>query len=135
MSPATVSAADATQRLGSFHTLIDARSPAEYAEDHLPGAVNWPVLDNDERREVGTEYAQVSAFDARKRGAAMVAKRVGELLHRHCGPLYLKSMQHNQAGVADAPALPLRDGGTAALREAATTVRDFESLAAGSRLR
>ena len=83
MSLLTISAAEATQRLASFHTIIDARSPAEFAEDHLPGAVNWPVLDNDERREVGTEYVQVSAFDARKSGAAIVAKRLGELLHTH----------------------------------------------------
>ncbi len=83
MSLQTLTAAEAMQRLASFHTLIDARSPAEFAEDHLPGAVNWPVLDNDERREVGTEYVQVSAFDARKTGAAMVAKRIGELLQGH----------------------------------------------------
>jgi tRNA 2-selenouridine synthase len=70
-------------RLASFDTIIDARSPAEYAEDHLPGAVNWPVLDNDERREVGTEHKQVSPFDAKKIGSAMVAKRIGELLQAH----------------------------------------------------
>ena len=80
MSLATISAADAMPRLASFQTIIDARSPAEYAQDHLPGAVNWPVLDNDERREVGTEYVQVSAFEARKIGAAVVARRIGELL-------------------------------------------------------
>ena len=83
MSLTSLAAADALARLASFHTVIDARSPAEYAEDHLPGAVNWPVLDNDERREVGTEYVQGSAFDARKRGAAMVAHRIGELLDAH----------------------------------------------------
>ena len=83
MSLTTIPATDAMQRLASFHILIDARSPAEYEEDHLPGAVNWPVLDNDERREVGTEYVQVSAFDAKKIGAAMVATRIGELLQHH----------------------------------------------------
>ena len=80
MSLTTVPAADAMQRLASFHTVIDARSPAEFTDDHLPGAVNWPVLDNDERREVGTEHKQVSPFDAKKIGAAMVATRIGELL-------------------------------------------------------
>ena len=83
MSLATLGAADAMPRLASFDALIDTRSPAEYAEDHLPGAVNWPVLDDDERRVVGTEYVQVSAFEARKRGAAMVARRIGELLEAH----------------------------------------------------
>ena len=80
MSLATLPAADAIARLASFDTIVDARSPAEFAEDHLPGAVNWPVLDNDERREVGTEYVQVSAFDARKSGAAIVARRIGDIL-------------------------------------------------------
>jgi tRNA 2-selenouridine synthase len=83
VSLATLGAAEAMPRLASFQALIDTRSPAEYAEDHLPGAVNWPVLDDDERRAVGTEYVQVSAFDARKRGAAMVARRIGELLEAH----------------------------------------------------
>ena len=80
MSLRSLTAAELLPQLGAFDTLIDARSPAEYAEDHLPSAENWPVLDNDERREVGTEYAQVSAFDARKTGGAMIASRIGELL-------------------------------------------------------
>lgn len=83
MSLSSAAAAEVLQRLAAFDTIIDARSPAEFAEDHLPGAVNWPVLDNDERREVGTEYVQVSAFDARKTGAAMVARRIGDLLQQH----------------------------------------------------
>jgi tRNA 2-selenouridine synthase len=83
MSLTPISAADACARLDAFDTLIDARSPAEYADDHLPGAVNWPVLDDDERREVGTEYKQVSAFDARKHGAAIVARRVADIVDRH----------------------------------------------------
>ncbi len=83
MTLKTVAAEDAMAQLGAFDTIIDARSPAEFADDHLPGAVNWPVLDNDERREVGTEYKQVSAFDARKHGAAIVARRVAEIVERH----------------------------------------------------
>jgi tRNA 2-selenouridine synthase len=83
MSLAVVSAGDASAKLVAFDTIIDARSPAEHADDHLPGAVNWPVLDDDERRTVGTEYKQVSAFDARKHGAAMVARRVAEIVERH----------------------------------------------------
>jgi tRNA 2-selenouridine synthase len=78
-----IAAADAAAKLGEFDAIIDARSPAEYAEDHLPGAVNWPVLDDDERRTVGTEYKQFSTFDARKRGAAIVARRIAEHLEAH----------------------------------------------------
>jgi tRNA 2-selenouridine synthase len=56
-----------------FDTLVDARSPAEYALDHIPGAINCPVLDDDERRIVGTLYKQQGAFEARRVGGAMVA--------------------------------------------------------------
>jgi tRNA 2-selenouridine synthase len=82
MSLSPITAAAASARLGTFDTIVDARSPAEYAEDHLPGAVNWPVLDDDERRDVGTEYKQVSAFDARKHGAAFVARRIADIVDR-----------------------------------------------------
>lgn len=59
-----------------WDAVIDARSPSEFAEDHLPGALNWPVLDDEERRIVGTTYKQVSALEARKIGAAMVGRRI-----------------------------------------------------------
>ena len=57
-----------------FDCLIDARSPAEFALDHIPGAINCPVLDDDQRRIVGTLYKQVGAFEARRTGGAMVAE-------------------------------------------------------------
>ncbi|NVO26217.1 tRNA 2-selenouridine(34) synthase MnmH [Donghicola sp. C2-DW-16] len=72
-----------------FDTIIDARAPAEFAEDHLPGAINLPVLDDEERAKVGTIYKQVSPFDARKIGGALVAKNVArhleETLHDRQG--------------------------------------------------
>lgn len=73
--------------LAAFDAVIDARSESEYAEDHLPGAVNWPVLDDAERALVGTEYKQVSAFDARKRGAALAATNIARHVQRHVMPL------------------------------------------------
>ncbi len=57
-----------------FDTIIDVRSPSEYAEDHLPGAVSMAVLDDAERARVGTIYKQQSPFLARKVGAALVAR-------------------------------------------------------------
>jgi tRNA 2-selenouridine synthase len=63
---------------------IDVRSPAEFALDHLPGAVNLPVLDDDERRAVGTMHAQDSAFAARKFGAALVARNIARIVETHC---------------------------------------------------
>jgi tRNA 2-selenouridine synthase len=65
---------------GGFDTIIDARSPDEYAEDHIPGAISLPVLSNEERARVGTLYKQVSPFDARKLGAALVAANVAQHL-------------------------------------------------------
>ncbi len=76
MGPKRITAADAITRLAEFDAVIDARSESEFAEDRLPGAVTWPVLNDEERRLVGTEYKQVSPFDARKRGAALVARNI-----------------------------------------------------------
>jgi tRNA 2-selenouridine synthase len=79
----SIAATDAIGDLARFDTIVDARSPGEYAEDRLPNAVNWPSLDDDERALVGTEYKQVSPFAARKRGAALVARNVAEHVERH----------------------------------------------------
>lgn len=67
-----------------FDTLIDVRSPAEYAEDHVPGAISLPAMSNAERARVGTIYTQDSPFRARKIGAAIVARNVAAHLE---GPL------------------------------------------------
>ncbi|MEO6031466.1 MAG: tRNA 2-selenouridine(34) synthase MnmH [Burkholderiaceae bacterium] len=78
----TISAADALARLTEFDSVIDARSPAEFALDRLPGAQNWPSLNDEERRLVGTEYAQVSPFTARKQGAVLVARNIAAHIER-----------------------------------------------------
>ncbi|MFT6675650.1 MAG: tRNA 2-selenouridine synthase [Sulfitobacter sp.] len=65
-------------------SIIDVRSPAEFAEDHLPGAINLPVLDNAQRASVGTTYTQDSPFNARKIGGALVAQNTATHLQ---GPL------------------------------------------------
>ena len=64
-------------RLNQFETIIDVRSPSEFAEDHLPGAINCPVLTDEERVRVGTIYKQINPFEAKKIGAALVAKNIG----------------------------------------------------------
>lgn len=56
------------------------RSEGEFAEDHVPGAVNRPVLTNEERARVGTLYKQVSSFEARKIGAALVSANIARHL-------------------------------------------------------
>lgn len=82
MSVHTVPAAEAIARLGDFSAIIDARSEGEYAEDHLPGALNWPSLNDAERKLVGTLYKQVSPFEAQKRGAALVAANIARHIER-----------------------------------------------------
>ena len=69
--------------IGRFADRLDVRSPAEFADDHVPGAVNVPVLDDAERAEVGTIYAKVSAFEARKVGAALAARNIARLVETH----------------------------------------------------
>jgi len=70
-------------QLAEFDEILDARSPAEFADDHVPRAVSRPVLDNDERIRVGTLYKQVSPFEAKKLGAALVAKNIAAHLQAH----------------------------------------------------
>lgn len=65
--------------LAGFDAVIDVRSPAEFAEDHAPGAINLPVLTDAQRAEVGTLYAS-SRFEARRVGAAMVARNIADHL-------------------------------------------------------
>ncbi|MFQ5562436.1 MAG: tRNA 2-selenouridine(34) synthase MnmH [Parvularculaceae bacterium] len=62
--------------LERFDDIIDVRSPAEFAEDRLPGAINLPVLSNEERAEVGTIYVRQSRFLARRIGAAYIARNI-----------------------------------------------------------
>jgi tRNA 2-selenouridine synthase len=67
---------DVLARLDTFDTIIDARTPAEFALDHLPNAINCPVLDDEQRIAVGTLYRQTGAFEAKKLGAPMVAANI-----------------------------------------------------------
>ena len=77
-----IAATEAAADLAGFDAVIDARSPAEFALDHLPGAINWPVLDDEQRRTVGTLYVQTSALEARKLGAMMAARNIADHLER-----------------------------------------------------
>ena len=69
--------------LDSFDCIIDVRSPAEFALDHIPGAVNYPVLNNEERAQIGTLYKQDSPFAAKKLGAALVSRNIANHLENH----------------------------------------------------
>lgn len=78
----TIQASEALARLEAFDAVIDARSESEHAEDRLPGAINWPSLNDEERAIIGTEYKHVSPFAARKHGAVLVARNVARHIER-----------------------------------------------------
>ncbi len=67
-------------RLADFDEIVDVRTPLEFTDDHIPGALNAPVLSNEERVLVGTMYAQVSPFEATRVGAAIVARNMAQHL-------------------------------------------------------
>lgn len=69
--------------IADFDAIIDVRSPAEFTDDHIPGAISCPVLDDGQRAEVGTLYKQVSPFAAKKLGAAYISANIARHLHDH----------------------------------------------------
>jgi len=74
--PALLTADACLAQLEQYDSIIDVRSESEYALDHIPGAINCPVLNDAQRIEVGTLYKQTSAFEAKKIGAALVAENI-----------------------------------------------------------
>jgi tRNA 2-selenouridine synthase len=74
--PALLPAGDVLAHLDDYDSIIDVRSESEFALDHVPGAINCPVLNDAERAQVGTLYKQTGAFEAKKIGAALVAKNI-----------------------------------------------------------
>jgi len=74
--PILLPASDVLAHLDDYDSIIDVRSESEFALDHVPGAVNCPVLNDVERAQVGTIYKQKNAFEAKKIGAALVAKNI-----------------------------------------------------------
>ncbi len=70
--------------LPSYADRIDVRSPSEFAQDRIPGAVNWPVLDDAQRALVGTLHAREGGFAAKRMGAALVARNIATTLETHC---------------------------------------------------
>ena len=83
MSLTLLSAPDVIARYDTFDTLVDARSESEYSLDHLPGALNWPTLHDEERKTIGTLYKQVNAFEAKKRGAALAERNIAGHIEQH----------------------------------------------------
>ena len=78
--PIVVGIDEALASLDSYDAILDARSPSEYAEDRLPGAISTPVLDDVQRARVGTIYKQQSSFEAKRIGAALVSRNIAGIL-------------------------------------------------------
>eukprot|EP01122_Echinamoeba_exundans_P013779 TRINITY_DN6068_c0_g2_i1.p1 TRINITY_DN6068_c0_g2~~TRINITY_DN6068_c0_g2_i1.p1 ORF type:complete len:384 (+),score=46.26 TRINITY_DN6068_c0_g2_i1:33-1184(+) len=73
---------DYSTQLREFDEIIDARSPSEFAEDHLPAAINLPVLDDKEREIIGTLHKD-NRLQARIDGAALISKNISRFLENH----------------------------------------------------
>ncbi len=83
MSLQLVNPREVIDRYNTYDSIIDARSESEHALDHLPGAINWPTLNDSERQAIGTMYKQVNAFEAKKRGAAIAARNIASHIETH----------------------------------------------------
>jgi tRNA 2-selenouridine synthase len=80
--PYPFSLEDFERERSSFDTIIDVRTREEYLDDHIPGAINLPVLDEEQRHTVGYTYKQESAFPAKRMGAALILRRIADMLER-----------------------------------------------------
>lgn len=81
-NPHILDIAQFAQARNQFDAIIDVRSPAEFALDHIPGSINYPVLNNEERAQIGTLYKQVSPFAAKKLGASIVSRNIAQHLEQ-----------------------------------------------------
>jgi tRNA 2-selenouridine synthase len=80
--PALLAVSDVLPDLDRYDAIIDVRSESEFAEDHIPGAINCPVLSDAERARVGTLYKQTGSFEAKKIGAALVSRNIAQHIDR-----------------------------------------------------
>jgi tRNA 2-selenouridine synthase len=62
--------------------LIDVRSPSEYEEFHIPGAINIPLFTNQERAEVGTIYKQKGKEFAKNLGVSILSTKLPEIYEK-----------------------------------------------------
>ncbi len=58
------------------HTLVDVRSPKEFQESTIPGSLNIPIFNDEERAEVGTIYKQVGGEEAKVRGLEIFSAKL-----------------------------------------------------------
>ncbi len=82
MPPLTIELDQALALRDQGALLIDVRTPAEFAETSIPGAVNVPLFDDGQRARVGTVYKEQGKAAARKLGVELVAPRIPALLEQ-----------------------------------------------------
>ena len=71
---------DFYDQIDSFELIIDARSPNEYKNSHLPSAVNMYALSDEEHHEIGTMYVRESKQDAKVLGASYICQNTAQHL-------------------------------------------------------
>lgn len=59
---------------------IDVRSPSEFEDDTIPGAINIPLFNDEERKAVGTTYVQVNKVEAKKLGVRLLSPKLPDML-------------------------------------------------------
>jgi tRNA 2-selenouridine synthase len=69
------------ESINTYDLIIDARSPHEYGESHIPFAKNFYALNDEEHHEIGTIYKQISPFEARVKGASYVCLNAARHIH------------------------------------------------------
>ncbi len=64
---------------GNEVPIIDVRSPGEFAEGHIEGAINLPLFSDAERVRVGTIYTKVGKPEAIELGLSIVGPKMSDL--------------------------------------------------------
>jgi len=74
-----LSQSEKTLVVENFDLIIDVRTPKEFEDDHIPGAVNMPVLNNEQRHDVGSTYAG-DATAGRETGASLICRSIANMI-------------------------------------------------------
>ena len=64
-----------------YNIIIDVRTPLEFKEDHIPNSINYPVLTNKQRHEIGIEYKE-NSFLAKKVGASIISSNISKIINK-----------------------------------------------------
>jgi len=125
--PALLPFAEILPVLDKFDAIIDVRSPAEFAEDHIPGAINCPVLNNEERHRIGTLYKQVNAFEARAEITAEITKQLAAKKYAEMAEVFSNTIYEQADSLK-----PVADKLKLTVETASNVTRESAGTAAGN---